>query len=164
MARPRSLPDADVFAAVLHLLATQGDHAVSFSAIAQGTGLAAATLVQRYGNRAGMIRAALLWSWDRLDAALADADSDTPQGLLKGLTEFMPDPAILSASLRDTAARDRAEGWRKRLEGRLALHRGGGAKGEEGAAILFAAWQGDLLWRAAGGKGFRLKDAAKRIG
>ena len=100
----------------------------------------------------------------RTSDALDDADSDTPQGLLKGLTGFMPDPAILYASFRDAAARDRAEGWRKRLEGRLALHLGGGAKGEEGAAILFAAWQGDLLWRAAGGKGFRLKDAAKRIG
>ena len=34
----------------------------------------------------------------------------------------------------------------------------------EAAAMLFAAWQGQMLWRAAGGKGFRLKDAAKRLG
>ncbi|MEY4984898.1 MAG: hypothetical protein RIR62_3164 [Pseudomonadota bacterium] len=164
MARPRTLPDAEVYAAILRILAVQGDHAVSFSALARATGLAAATLVQRYGNRAGMIRAALLWAWDGLDSALAGADAESPHALLKALTEAMPDPAILSASLRDATARARAEDWRARVEGALARHLGGGAKGAEGAAILFAAWQGDLLWRQAGGKGFRLKDAARRIG
>lgn len=164
MARPRTLPDADVFAAILRLHAMQGDHAVTFSAIARATGLAAATLVQRYGNRAGTIRAALLSVWDGLDAALAGADADTAHALLKSLTPAMPDPAILTASLRDSAARTRAEDWRERVERALAARLGGGAKGAEAAAMLFAAWQGDLFWRQAGGKGFRLKDAAKRIG
>lgn len=164
MARPRTLPDAEVFTAILRLLAMQGDHAVSFSAVARATGLAAATLVQRYDNRAGMIRSALLWAWDGLDAALAGADADSPHGLLKSLTDAMPEPAILSASLRDAAARARAEHWRESVQAALSRRLGDGAKSVEAAAILFAAWQGDLVWRQAGGKGFRLKDAAKRIG
>jgi AcrR family transcriptional regulator len=164
MARPRSLPDADVYAAILQLLAVRGEDAVAFSSVARATGLAPATLVQRYGNRAGMIRAAILSAWDALDAALAAAADDTPHGLLKSLGAAMPDPAILTASLRDPETRARAEGWRVAVQAGIAARLGGGAKGDEGAAILFAAWQGDLLWRQAGGKGFRLKDAAKRIG
>ena len=45
----------------------------------------------------------------------------------------------------------------------LALRLGGGPQGREAATILFAAWQGQILWQTAGGKGFRLKDALKRL-
>ena len=41
---------------------------------------------------------------------------------------------------------------------------GPGAKARESAALLFAAWQGRMLWTGAGGPGFRLRDAVKRIG
>ena len=55
-----------------------------------------------------------------------------------------------------------AQGW-ARVENALALRPGGGSKGREAAALLFAAWQGQLLWQPAGGKAFRLKDALKRL-
>lgn len=166
MARPRSLPDADVFAALLHILTNRGEHAVGFAAIAQATGLAAPTLVQRYGNRDGMIRAALMAMWDRLDAALAvaDAAADSGPALLKALTTAAPPAAALALGLRDAALRDRATAWRQAVETALARHSGHGNKARESAAMLFAAWQGDLIWRDTGGKGFRLKDAAKRLG
>ena len=45
----------------------------------------------------------------------------------------------------------------------LAVRLGGGAKGREAAALLFAAWQGQMLWLAVGGRGFKLKDAVKRL-
>ena len=45
----------------------------------------------------------------------------------------------------------------------LGLQLGGGAKGREAAALLFAAWQGQLLWQGAGGKGFKIKDAIKAL-
>ena len=51
MARPRTIPDPEIFAAIRALLAQGGDKAVAFSSVARATGLAAPTLVQRYGSR-----------------------------------------------------------------------------------------------------------------
>lgn len=165
MARPRSLPDETVFGALRHLLVTEGEKAVSFGAVARATGLAAATLVQRYGSREAMIRAALLAAWDALDAetARADAAAETAQGFLKALAVAMPqaaDLALRAVDFRDAVLRARAVAWRAQVEAGLArrLHDG------QAAAMLFAAWQGQMLWQVAGGKGFRLKDAAKRLG
>lgn len=30
--------------------------------------------------------------------------------------------------------------------------------------MMFALWQGQRLWQAAGGRGFKLKDATRRLG
>jgi hypothetical protein len=174
MPRPRTIPDADIFAAIRQLLADGGDKAVAFGPVARATGLAAPTLVQRYGTRDGMIRAALMAAWDDLDTrtAAAEAEAGTgPKGavaLLKALggrgdSAEPVDVALLAVDFRDAALRDRATAWRARVEGALALRLGGGAKGQAAAAMLFAAWQGQALWALAGGKTFRLKDAAKRL-
>ncbi len=169
MARPRTVPDAEVFAAVRRLLAEGGDKAVAFASVARATGLAAPTLVQRYGSREGMVQAALLDAWDALDAAADRAGAEAPTGpkgaqallkLLAGAEGPLPAPS----DLRDPVLRARAEGWRSRVEAALALRLGGGDKGRTAAALLFAAWQGQQFWQAAGGKGFRLKEAVKRLG
>jgi AcrR family transcriptional regulator len=168
MARPRIIADETVFVAIRELLSHGGEKAVAFSSVARATGLAAPTLVQRFGTRDQMIRMALDQSWDALMAktAAASASDTTPQGFLKALSEDAPDAAdltLLALEFRDPALRKRAEEWRMSVETALALRFGGGAKGREAAAILFAAWQGQLLWQVAGGKAFRLKDAVKRL-
>ena len=99
MARPRTLPDSDVFAVILQRIAAEGEKSVAFSAISRATGLAGASLVQRYGSLAQMVEAALNWGWDELDrmsvAAAGGADgAETlgPKGaqtFLKGLTELV---------------------------------------------------------------------------
>lgn len=165
MARPRVIEDGAVFGAIRHLLATEGEKAVSFGAMARATGLAAASLVQRYGSREAMLRAALLAAWDALDAetAKADADTDSAQAFLKALggdAAEATDLALLAMDFRDAALRARAAGWRAQVEAALARRLRDG----DAAAMLFAAWQGQMLWQVAGGKGFRLKDAAKRLG
>lgn len=166
MARPRSIPDADIYAAIRALLARDGEKAVAFGTVARLTGLAPPSLVQRYGNRDGMIRAAVLDGWqDLLTRTDASAEAQ-PQALLKAMTEpaaVMTDPALMAVTLRDATLRAAAEAWRTRLESLLALRLGGGTKAQEAASMLFAAWQGQLLWLQAGGKGFRVKDAAKRL-
>ena len=173
MGRSRTIPDDAIFSAIRSLLAEGGEKAVAFSSVSRATGLAAPTLVQRYGSRDAMLRAALLRAWDGLDEATAAAEAEAPLSpkgagqLLKVLSDKdaeTADPALLAADFRDPALRARAAAWRDRVEGALALRLGGGAKGREAAAILFAAWQGQALWQMAGERSFRMKDAIKRLG
>lgn len=171
MPRVKLIADAEVFASIRRLLAEGGDKAVAFGSVARATGLAAPTLVQRYGSRDDMMRAALMAAWDDLDAATesAAAKADTgpkgAQALLKALggDAESVDVTLLAADFRDALLRERAAAWRARVETALALRLGGGSKAREAAALLFAAWQGQQLWQAAGGKGFKLKDAVKRL-
>jgi AcrR family transcriptional regulator len=168
MARPRTLPDSEVFAAILGLIAAEGEKAVAFSAVARATGLAGASLVQRYGALAQMVEAALLWAWDEMDALTAAVTAEVgadkgAQAVLKGLgdrAQGLPMVALLAASLRQARLRARAGEWRARVEQALAQR----LRDPEAAAILFAAWQGQILWEGTGDKGFRLKDALKRLG
>lgn len=164
MARPRVIPDADVFAAVRGLLAAGGDKAVTFAAVAQATGLAAPSLAQRYGSCAGMIRAALADGWAGLAAAVVPAlAAETPQGFLKALGADGVLPVLMGAGLRDAGLRAQAAEWRAAVEAGLARFHGSGARAREAAAMLFAAWSGLHLWEPAGGRGFRVKDAARRL-
>ena len=169
MPRNKLIPDDDVFAAVRRLLTEGGDKAVAFGSVARTTGLAAPTLAQRFGTRDGMVRAAMMAAWDALDGATEAAEAGAelaPKGalaILKALAGHMG-PELLAADFRDAELRARAAGWRARLEAALALRLGGGKKGREAAALLFAIWQGQSLWDQAGGKGVRLKDALKRLG
>ena len=67
-------------------------------------------------------------------------------------------------SLRDPEVVQAAQDWRAKVEAALAMRKGGGSKGREAAALIFAAWQGRQIWEAAGGKSFRLADMLKAIG
>lgn len=172
MARSKSIPDTEIYAAIRQLLAAGGDKAVAFASVARATGLAAPTLVQRYGSREAMLRTALAAAWSDLEAATARAEAGAArnakgaQALLKALGAENPgtaDIALLAVDFRDAALRARAEAWRHRVEAALALRLGAGDKARDAAAILFSAWQGQLLWQIAGGKGFRMKDVVKRL-
>jgi hypothetical protein len=156
MSRTRLIPDTDVFAALRHIVATEGAGAASFRAVGRVTGLAAATLVQRYGTAADMHRAAMLDGWDRADAALAATETAlTPKGAV-ALLKALPATPPLS---RDPALEVRAAAWRGRVIKALAIRLGDA----EAAAMLFAAWQGRMLWDGAGARGFGLRDAIKRL-
>ncbi|NJM83306.1 MAG: TetR family transcriptional regulator [Tabrizicola sp.] len=170
MPRAKTIPDQSVFAAIEALLARGGDKSVSFSTVAQATGLAGPTLVQRFKSRDGMVKAARLAAWDTLDEAcarvLAETAAKGPQALLKGLRPLASkalDPALLALDFRDDDLRQRAMSWRATVESALALRLGSAAKSREAAVLLFSAWQGQLLWSAAGGDAFRLKDAVRRL-
>ena len=165
MPRNRTIPDEQVHAAIQRLLDRGGDKAVSFGSVAAATGLAAPTLVQRYGSRDGMVRIARMAAWDALEArtvlAITASAGKGPQGLLKAIGPV--DPQGMATDFRDPELAQRAAAWRATVESALALRLGTGEKAREGAALLFAAWQGHALWSAVGVPGFRLKDAAKRL-
>jgi AcrR family transcriptional regulator len=164
MSRPRTIPDAEVFAAILRLIAEGGEKSVAFSSVARATGLSAPSLVQRYGALPDMVGAAMQFVWDQIDAQAEAAIGESPgsdkgmQTLLKLLSPA-PAPAVLAISLRDAGLRERAKGWRQRIEAALAARCGD----KETAAILFAAWQGQGMWDGISDKGFKVKDAIKRL-
>lgn len=167
MARPRTQTNAEIFPHVLTALVENGEKALTFGSLAQRCGLAPATLAQRFGTVDQMICAALGAEWDRLSQALSQAEAEAmnsakgAQALLKTLP--CPDPSMLAYSLRHETLRETAAAWRAQVEAALAARRGGGTKGREAAALLFAAWQGRALWENGGGKGFRLSDLLKAI-
>ncbi|MFN4131025.1 MAG: transcriptional regulator [Paracoccaceae bacterium] len=172
MSRTKLIPDSLIFRTIRAMMVQSGERAASFGAVSRVSGLAAPTLVQRYGSQEGMVRAALLDGWDALDRATdtAEGESDLSvkgaQMLVKALSADTGDAAVLPLLVRhleDPTLRLRAIAWRIRVEQALTVRLGGGAKGREAAALLFATWQGQMLWQAAGERGFKLKDAVKRL-
>lgn len=167
MARPRTQSDAAIFTQLLAVLQAQGEKSLTFGVIGQLTGLAPATLAQRYGSVEGMVRAAALAEWAGLTEAVTTIEAEAlvsakgAQALLKQLPA--PAPALVALSLRDEALRQAAESWRIAVEAAISARRGGGSKGREAAALIFATWQGRQLWQAAGGKSFRLADMLKAL-
>ena len=163
MSRPKIIPDTVVHSEILRLLIAEGETGLSLAAVGRACGLAPATLVQRFGSQSGMFLAAMHAAWDAAEAALADAESVAGKGVHHFL-KALPDCAdLLAASRRDVGLRGRAAEWRLKVERVLAMRLGNGAKADQTAAMLFALWQGQGNWQDAGGKGFRLKDAAKRL-
>jgi len=173
MARPRLIPDENVFALIRAMLAQHGHRHVTFAAVAARTGLAGPSLVQRYGSRDRMVLAALLSGWEALERATDLAIATTPDGLkgaLALLKAIAPsDPALppaeirlLTADLADPALRVRAATWREKLVHALAAKLG--HKGLATAEMLFDLWQGRFLWSGtAAPSGFRMRDAARLL-
>jgi AcrR family transcriptional regulator len=166
MARPRTVPDAVVHDAVLALMRTDGVKSVTFGAVAARSGLAASSLVQRHRSVEGLLRDARAGGWERLSSLADEAASTAPTGtkgavaLLKALG---PPLAEQDPDLSDPAVAAAAAGFRTRVEAALALRLGGGGRARDAAAVLFAAWAGQVLWHAAGGRGFRLKEALRLL-
>ena len=169
MARTKLISDRDVFQQVLALLLQNGEKAVTFSTVSAATGLAPTTLVQRYRSCNEMILAAISQAWAELDRLVETAALDAATSnkglpsLLKSLVAEIDPGALLTLSLRDPALIGRAKAWRNKVEQAIAARLEVNAKAKETAALIFAAWQGRMLWDAGGGKGFRLGDAIKRL-
>lgn len=158
MPRKRTISDDRLLDAALEIAHRRGPEALSFGALAAATGLAASTLVQRFGTRPEMLRATLQRAWDQLDRHTADADAgagDGPAGvvaLLVGLTGSYPaDDAgdyadqllLLREDLRDPVLRARGAAWIDTLVAAVERRLGGAAVGP----LVVAHWQGLLtVW------------------
>ena len=91
MPRVKILPDADVLEIAHRLIHRHGPDALTFAMLSEASGLSAATLVQRFGSKAELIRAALLQAWDQLDARtaqLAASTAKTPEGAVAMLRRY----------------------------------------------------------------------------
>jgi AcrR family transcriptional regulator len=163
MPRKRTIPDEDLLDAALELVREVGPEAVSFGSLARRVDLAASTLVQRFGSKAGLLQAALLRAWAQLEAATDEAIATAPGGpggvveLLVSLScqydvhDFADQLRVLREDLRDPVLRERGQAWFAALsdavEERLA-DTPGGAQGL--GPLVVSTWQGTLtVWSFA---------------
>jgi AcrR family transcriptional regulator len=160
MPRKRSIPDEALLDAALLLVRASGPDALTFGALADRVDLAASTLVQRFGTKPAMLRAALGRAWDRLDADTATAIAAAtpgPRGVVELLVRlsgqydaeaFADQLLLLREDLRDPVLRARGEAWISVLAATIDRLLGGTAPDGSGLGELFVAqWQGTLtVW------------------
>jgi AcrR family transcriptional regulator len=164
MPRPKSQSDEQLLDAALALVHSGGVDRLTFAALSDRCGLSAATLVQRFGTKAGLIQRTLLHAWDKLQARtqeLASSVPKTPDGaveLLVGLSRHDGDVEayaegllILREDLRDPVLRRRGAAWEAALT--AAIGECFASVPDAPSAIGFALaahWQGALIWWAFG--------------
>ena len=160
MPRPKTLSDSDVLETALGLMHERGPEALTFAALADASGLSGATLVQRFTNKGGLRRSALLHAWDRLDEKTATLASKAPKtpagaiGLLVGLSgdygdieTYAEGLLVLREDLRDPVLRARGAAWRDVLSAALDKCFAGVPHAPRGVGLMLASqWQGSLLW------------------
>lgn len=170
MSRTKLISDHDVLALLYAMLLLDGEKLFTFQSASRACGLSAPALVQRFSSREAMLVATLRHGWERLEAVTAEAEGDalmSPKGaqnLLKAIAATENIPALFLASRRHPELQPLAARWRESLESALAPRLGAGNKGRVSAALIFAVWQGRMLWGEAGGKGFKLGDALRHFG
>ncbi|MCD7060966.1 TetR/AcrR family transcriptional regulator [Pelagibacterium xiamenense] len=162
MARPKTITDQGVLDAAIAIMQERGPDALTFAAVGKTVGLSPATLVQRFGTKQTMIRAALSQLWDKLDALTAHADTvcaDSPEGavaLLMQLSVSAPEIedyvqglSLLREDMRDPVLRRRGAAWGKTLAAALGrrLTRDPDRQNRLGR-LMAAQWQGAQLWWA----------------
>jgi AcrR family transcriptional regulator len=174
MARPRSIPDSEIFVAVRRLLGQHGDRGVSFASVAQASGLSAPSLAQRYGSRSRMIVDALAAGWQDLSATTEQADAAAAPSA-KGAAAFLKaieassddlgrDMLVLISGFRDPALQTRAAAWQRAVVTGLAMRLGkGGSPDVDAGESMFAMWQGRLIWSAVSAPGFKMKRVMRRV-
>lgn len=145
---------------------------MTFAAVSAATQLAPATLVQRFGSKAALMKAALLRAWDLLDGKTEEAAAATEPtragavAMLVRLSADYPEGdayadqmLILREDLRDPDLRARGAAWRARLIKVLAPRLADGDGLRDGLAVdpaldlaidrareMTALWQGALIW------------------
>jgi AcrR family transcriptional regulator len=158
--RKRTIPDETLLDAALAIVHRSGPAALSFATLAAQVGLAGSTIVQRFGSKAALLRAALLHAWDGLDAdtavAIAEASPDAAGvvDMLVALTgqyeanDYADQLMVLREDLRDPVLRSRGEAWIVALVDAIEERLTGAPGGADGLGELVVAhWQGTLtMW------------------
>jgi AcrR family transcriptional regulator len=160
MGRPRTVDDETLLDSALRIVRESGPDSLSFGALAARVDLAASTLVQRFGSKQNLLRAALSLAWDRLDQDTARAIANAGGGragvidLLVALSgqyradDFADQLLILREDLRDPVLRERGRVWigvlADAIEARLRTAR----RNPDGLGQLVVThWQGSLtVW------------------
>lgn len=103
MPRPRRISDEAVLAGALRVMFRHGPAEFTLAAVAAEVGIAASTLLQRFGDKRGLILRALAQDNGEFAAVIAGAPQgrgrDAVIGLFRRLTPDIQDPEILATGL-----------------------------------------------------------------
>ena len=163
MPRKRTISDEALLDAALLLVRADGPDSLTFAALAGASGLAAPTIVQRFGSKAALLRAALSRAWDQLDADTAAADDAAPMGargvveLLVALSgqykaeDYADQLLVLREDLRDPVLRARGDAWMHTLTAAIERRLTRRPRDQDRVAglgrLVIAQWQGTLtVW------------------
>lgn len=159
MPRTKALADEEVLQVALRLVQARGPEGLTFQSLAKACGLSPATLVQRFGSKAELMRATLGHAWDHLDRQtwqLAAEAPRTPEGavqILVGLSgygdidDYADGLLLLREDFRDPALRARGAAWKRALCQALDACFADVPEAPEGVGLLLAShWQGSLVW------------------
>jgi AcrR family transcriptional regulator len=162
MARHKSISDDDVLDRLMPAILAHGPDGLTLALAGSAAGLSAATLLQRFRSREGLIEAILLRAWDRLDMETAKAIASAApgaEGALALLQALLPKEKeeshmtdgllLLREDFRNAALRQRGEAWGKVLATALETHLSPGR--ETGGRLgwqMLQIWQGALIWWA----------------
>lgn len=168
MARPRTVTDEAILDATAQIMGQAGRTGTTFASVASATGLSPATLVQRYGTKDALIRAALLRAWDQLDAStimadeLASADAEGAVALLvamsgdEGDQERFAGGLLLHEDMRDAVLRARGAAWGEALAHIIGRRLSTEPEEQRRLGRLMASqWQGAILWWGVSREGTR---------
>ena len=154
MTRPRRISDEDVLASALRVMFRTGPAEVTLAAVAAEAGIAASTLVQRFGDKRGLILRALAQDNSGFAALLAQAPGGRGRAavldLFARLTPDFEDPAVLATGLLWVREDFRDPGLNALAQERWRLLRAAVAERlpplaiapELAARLLEAQWQG----------------------
>ncbi|GLV21921.1 TetR family transcriptional regulator [Sphingobium sp. TomMM35A] len=156
MSRRKSLSDDALLDALLVAVREHGPAELSFARAASYAGLAAPTLVQRFGSRTGMIEAVLLRAWNLLEARTAEADANSGPGA-SGAIEFLmrltlagdadydccDGLLLLREDIKKPVLRDRGAKWADTLAEAIARRL------PETVDRVCLAWEAIRLWQGA---------------
>jgi AcrR family transcriptional regulator len=129
MPRPRTVPDAEVLDGVERVLHAKGPHDFTLADVARETGLAPATLLQRFGTKRALVEAFARRSVGRTSEAFEEQEPglDALRTTLVRLASTIDDRKMMANSLallledvRDptlgAAAREQADAMEKAIE------------------------------------------------
>jgi AcrR family transcriptional regulator len=160
MARHKTISDDGLLDRLMPAILAHGPDGLTLSLASSAAGLSAATLLQRFQSREGLIQAILLRAWDQLDAATAEAIATAGQGaegaleLLQALlpqgddaTRMIDGLLLLREDFRNPVLRQRGAEWGCALA--LALGRRLSSTDEDRLGWqMLQVWQGALIWWA----------------
>ena len=160
MARHKTISDDDLLDRLMPAILARGPDGLTLALASSADGLSAATLLQRFRSREGLIEAILLRAWNQLDAATAEAIAGAgpgAEGAVALLQTLLPadDEAghvtdgllLLREDFRNPTLRQRGAAWGNVLASALGERLSPGKDAKLGWQMLHI-WQGALIWWA----------------
>jgi len=160
MPRTRIISDDSILDVALGIARSSGPETLTFASLASQVGLSGSTIVQRFGTKQRLLRAALVRAWDLLDqetsAAIGDASHES-SGITELLVQlsgnydardFADQLLVLREDVRDPILRERGHDWLTVLANAIEDRLPGTHADVSGLGrTILAQWQGTLtLW------------------